>query len=317
MPDLPAKLANLAKARFQTELAEWDDLLRPRQAEDYFVGAEDVPYPQAFTADRCDGEAWWLANLCRIAYTPDDKEEARLWNANRLKRQEVLDSVAAPLCEYRSAHAIGNHISIYRSTAGCPTIVCFRGTSKLVQWLFNATVRPHRWRRYRQPGEVDSAYVHSGFYAVFKRVWPVVWPMLEDQPRPWLFTGHSLGGALAIIAGHVAKADKVVTYGSPKVGNEAFCQLLDEALPIYRYVHGRDLVPHLPTNDIDLGAREFCQVGEQMWLEPPESTPATIPEIFRSLAEHDKPGLPPSWITDHRMSRYCSAIHHAVTAEKG
>lgn len=88
-----------------------------------------------------------------------------------------------------------------------------------------------------------------------------------------LITGHSLGGALATLclldlhelllgrvegaAASAATADDIITptvsfaplyiFGAPRVGNAAFATYSASlGVPIYRVVHNRDPVPHLP-----------------------------------------------------------------------
>uniref|UniRef100_A0A1I7ZCH7 Lipase_3 domain-containing protein n=1 Tax=Steinernema glaseri TaxID=37863 RepID=A0A1I7ZCH7_9BILA len=70
-----------------------------------------------------------------------------------------------------------------------------------------------------------------------------------------IFTGHSLGGALASIAAMRCVLDgrrtteqvKLVTFGQPRVGNVDFAMKHDELVPYsFRVVHRLDVVPHLP-----------------------------------------------------------------------
>lgn len=69
------------------------------------------------------------------------------------------------------------------------------------------------------------------------------------------FTGHSLGGALAVhaAADTVLSYDlssrkiEVYTFGQPRVGNSQFINLfLPHLSSFYRVVHNKDIVPHLP-----------------------------------------------------------------------
>jgi len=71
----------------------------------------------------------------------------------------------------------------------------------------------------------------------------------------FIFTGHSLGGALATLAGQdailsgiVNKEDAVLyTYGSPRVGDFNYASNVDTLFSgIYRVVHYEDIVPHVP-----------------------------------------------------------------------
>jgi hypothetical protein len=67
--------------------------------------------------------------------------------------------------------------------------------------------------------------------------------------RPLFLTGHSMGGALAVLtACRLARAGRpaiaTYTFGSPRIGDAAFCA--GYALPTYRVVNRLDLVPEMP-----------------------------------------------------------------------
>jgi predicted lipase len=72
-----------------------------------------------------------------------------------------------------------------------------------------------------------------------------------------LATGHSLGGALSVIAGLRLKAKfnvKVVVhnFGCPRIGNAAMAQFIFTRVDtIYRVVHNKDIVPHLPPEPLE------------------------------------------------------------------
>lgn len=67
-----------------------------------------------------------------------------------------------------------------------------------------------------------------------------------------MITGHSLGGALAVMAAaHLQNKYKMVQYlytqGQPRVGNDNFAQFMTKFIPnTYRIVHYADQVPHVP-----------------------------------------------------------------------
>ena len=81
---------------------------------------------------------------------------------------------------------------------------------------------------------------------------------LEYKRYQVIFEGHSLGGAIStLFAYEFARNHRndnqnspvLITYGSPKVGNEAFKQSIDKLVPhIFRIVHYGDMVPKIPPN---------------------------------------------------------------------
>lgn len=77
--------------------------------------------------------------------------------------------------------------------------------------------------------------------------------MIQAHPTATILTtGHSLGAALLIIAAIRLKAKYNKTtvihnFGSPILANPALAQYINTRIDtIYRLVHNRDIVPHLP-----------------------------------------------------------------------
>ena len=73
-----------------------------------------------------------------------------------------------------------------------------------------------------------------------------------------LCTGHSLGGALALVGGLRLKEKfpkqkvEVHSFGQPRIGNKALSTYAHKTIDTtYRVVHNRDLVPHLPFEWMD------------------------------------------------------------------
>lgn len=91
--------------------------------------------------------------------------------------------------------------------------------------------------------------MHTGFYYAFSEVQNDVQDYLNtiNDGKPLFITGHSLGGALAIVATKKLKYSKIAacyTFGSPRVANEAWTSGLKT--PIYRLVNSADPVTMLP-----------------------------------------------------------------------
>ena len=124
-------------------------------------------------------------------------------------------------------------------------VLAFRGTNpiRITNWVTDAVVK------LVECGEYDGR-VHHGFSSALHRTWEHVEPILAlVRNKPLFITGHSMGGALAMLtACRLAKIDTppaaVYTFGAPRVGDPAFCD--GYALPTYRVVNRLDLVPELP-----------------------------------------------------------------------
>ena len=85
-----------------------------------------------------------------------------------------------------------------------------------------------------------------------------------------LITGHSLGGAEAIIcAGTISYLKyvdsskiRLITFGSPRIGDKAFADAIAKLVPEpYRVVHRNDIVPHLPIE----GLFGYTHIASEIW----------------------------------------------------
>ena len=91
----------------------------------------------------------------------------------------------------------------------------------------------------------EGGKVHRGFHGALARVWSHIEPSLDALDVPVLYTGHSLGGALATLAAARRAPETLYTFGSPRVGNAEFAATLSGTV-IYRYVNCCDIVAYLP-----------------------------------------------------------------------
>lgn len=111
----------------------------------------------------------------------------------------------------------------------------------------------------------DASAVHFGFLQAYMSVRMALRHALEDilccidntkqSQTEILFTGHSLGGALATLAAadfqvhYDFPVGKItcMTYGAPKVGNANFTRLFNQLVPnAFRIVNDKDVIARLP-----------------------------------------------------------------------
>ena len=88
--------------------------------------------------------------------------------------------------------------------------------------------------------------VHLGFRLALNGAWDRIeaWLKQASGLEVWI-TGHSLGAALATLAAALMPEARLVSFGSPRVGDAAFAARF-EGRSVRRYVNCCDLVPKLP-----------------------------------------------------------------------
>lgn len=92
--------------------------------------------------------------------------------------------------------------------------------------------------------------MHRGFKEAFELIEKELEKELEkyeSEKLPLYITGHSLGGALALVAAKYLCSDStgaVYTFGGPRVGDDEFFENIKT--PVYRLVNQADAVPRLP-----------------------------------------------------------------------
>lgn len=115
-------------------------------------------------------------------------------------------------------------------------------------WVANVQVA-------KDPGPWKNTRVHEGFQDAFLPTALLIGKALGELRRTheiWV-TGHSLGGALAVLLTATLLENEIpveglYTFGAPRVGDKAFARGLNRALTgkaHYRVVNEGDLVPHL------------------------------------------------------------------------
>lgn len=116
---------------------------------------------------------------------------------------------------------------------------------------------PHEWNDVKADANAltDLAEtvgrVHRGFKREVDDLWPMVKDHLTEDGRDVWFTGHSLGGAMAMICAGRCELDhipvhpvQVITFGSPRVGTKRY--VTHAKLDILRWVNNNDVVARVP-----------------------------------------------------------------------
>ncbi len=223
---------------------ELSTLAPPNMEHEYFAGHSEHPFlPDAEEFSLVN--AWWMAEAALLAYSDPSSVEAKLAEAG--------------LSEFR--HFDGKSTQCYVAHGGSEfAIVSFSGSDMrqregsgafdvLADWLVNLN--------FDRTASVQGGQVHRGFKKALDEVWDppnrdgdnslkrYLENIREDGREKVWFTGHSLGGALAVLAAaRYEEAAGVYTFGAPRVGDREFVKKFDA--PAYRFVNGEDVVTGFP-----------------------------------------------------------------------
>jgi len=212
----------------------------------YSAAKEDLYYPARRAAFFPDGRPKSDAALCvemaRLAYARQEPHFA----FDRQRILTVLASVGFSDCQFFEKpigpQGHGSHGFLAIDSAEKRALLAFRGTDKddPTDLMDDANAIPEAWS--------GGGKVHSGFAKALADIWDQVTRALQTSARRrLLFTGHSLGAAMATLAASLNPPASLYTFGSPRVGDADFVTALQKKqLDNHRYVDCCDLVARLP-----------------------------------------------------------------------
>ncbi|MFC1672750.1 lipase family protein [Pseudomonadota bacterium] len=228
-----------------------------------------VPVMRAAYSDRT---AWLMSCMSELAYYPFEGNDRLLEIATELAKLSGVDEIKDKLSTLLSGTLEGGDVAALEKTlklagfdlintynrsetqaflakrasakdGGDPgmLILAFRGTEMNARDI-------HTDLKAQMVVLEGEEKVHKGFLQAFRHVETAIKADLDAHPGiPVYITGHSLGGALAILGTRLLAAESqgaCYTFGGPRVGTP---QLDDEIkTPIYRVVNAADLVPRVP-----------------------------------------------------------------------
>lgn len=229
----------------------------------------DLFAPASQDRETTTARTWWLAHLANLSYEDDAAQrsspllkcsEAELLSATALSEG---DSLLAKLRKrgLPDTQVLVAHFPPSAPGRGTRLLLAFRGTegSKPSDIITDASFKPEVFRAAKavsEPAQTPLAAagkVHSGFQAALDVVWPQLVPHLT-RAEEVVITGHSLGGALAVLAAarlcHAGpRLVALTTFGCPRAGDSQFVSWLESRLPAHaalRVVNDLDIVTRVP-----------------------------------------------------------------------
>lgn len=214
----------------------WNGVFNPGNAEDFFQETSGQSF-EARNLNFSRTNAWWLSELCRLIYVRGGRLEA---NTHQVKRRNHF---LRPVGLQEKWFYDGRYVQcslVGPSSAEIEpfSILVFRGTSRGEGsrfFLLDLILSP--WPM--------GGRVHRGFKRVLLDAWKEIQPQLAAAQGPLFYTGHSLGGALAVLSATLQQPEAVYTFGCPRMADEAFIKMAGQ-LNIFRVVNSRDIVASVP-----------------------------------------------------------------------
>lgn len=179
--------------------------------------------------------------------------------------------------------------------------IAVRGSDNLTNWLadFKYIEQPFTKHFAQQDLAID---LHCGFRQAADEVLQTI-EMHLQQDYQTRITGHSLGGAVAVILMMFLKnegylIEKCITFGQPKVTNHVGVQQCQH-LPLLRVINQQDSVPLVPPSTaLNLLRGGYAHFGSEVQLE-------SDTYIYREA--HDNRNLP--------SDSFWERVFHVVTQE--
>ena len=283
----------------------------------YSAAKDDLYYPCKdavfFPAGAPKSDAALCVELSRLAYCECAGsfalDEARI----TAELAKIGFSLVRCFESHRSKQEGGTHCFLALSNDQKLAVVAFRGTDKDdpsdLAADCNAVKVP--WDR--------GGQVHDGFRSALADVRTELEPALQDIRCRMLFTGHSLGAALATLLASLKTPDALYTFGSPLVGDSDFVATLKD-VKNFRYVDCCDIVTRIPPEGLG-----YKHLGQPYYIAQDRSiTPGPDDKFIdkdRWAAFLEYPKKYESWrkenvgvreLADHTPVNYVSAVTAAT-----
>jgi hypothetical protein len=219
------------------EVQTFSSLFEPNYSYPYLKHASSFSFPaggalQSQTSEFERVNAWWLAEISMLVYADGDG----------FVRRQLMSAGMLDVKMYASPQGSPDHTQVILAFNADAVIVAFRGTEP-DQWKdFMTDMKAHQIEL-GTAGKVHAGF-RSGLLSVWNQVQPEVERLAASGKSVWM-TGHSLGGALAVLAAHqYQKPATVYTFGAPRIGDADFVKHYQQ--PTFRVVNNTDLVAEVP-----------------------------------------------------------------------
>ncbi|KAH8053307.1 lipase [Aureococcus anophagefferens] len=205
-----------------------------------------------------------------MAHVLDLEELEIAWN---LTCTVYNDSLLEQHCSTRrdcETIEVGGTRAVVDASAGGATHVCFRGTATNHDVAMDLY---YHLKPLESFTSLDIGGARAASAARYRGLPRLPTRRGGGQGGPVVLSGHSLGGALALIAGVALEASgffscRVVTFGAPPAGDARLAALCDGMLRHTRFTLRSDPIPKLGSGFLPLEhVRDFAHAGDHVELE--------------------------------------------------
>jgi triacylglycerol lipase len=266
--------------------------------------------------------ALFLARACDVAYYAEPE------GPSKFRSELGLDAKLISV----------DNTQVYVAENNQAIVVAFRGSEApttldgLKDWLLtnanNYLILPEGQTGTEFAAAGVGARFHRGFLEALAMVWEPLFravdKALKTKERSLWVTGHSLGGALALMAAwrfhrNFLAVTEIVTFGAPMIGNDTAAKAFEQEFSgkIFRYVDLEDMVPHLPSvsllanaythclNEVPLSAAQAAAAG----LEALKQSVGSTAQGVMDVAMIDQVwGMVKTRIASHMIANYQSRV---------
>ncbi|GAA2821402.1 lipase family protein [Saccharopolyspora taberi] len=251
--------------------------------------------------------AYWMARAADLTYSTEEEmqSETRKWGFERFRY-------------FFSSHQMLPIDDTQGFVAGSDRmiILAFRGTEpkKIQDWLTDVNGPA-------APGPGAKGFVHLGFHQALDSVFPEIKDAIaefRDNGQTLWITGHSLGGALAMLAAarlHFEDprltADGVYTFGQPRTCDRFLANAYDEVLEsrTFRFVNNNDIVPQVPPEPLYHHVKTLRYFDAKGNLREKTSLLGSITDKAKGLTS-DMFAPATDGIRDHQMAKYVELMEN-------
>lgn len=239
----------------------------------------------------------FFARCAKAAYEVDDTKVA-----------SFLDEIGYDATAVATLEAKKIRYFLATEKAGGRQLISVRGTANIKNGLEDMEIL-------KEHDAHTGVKLHRGFTEDARSILDDLKPKLESDKPLWI-TGHSLGGAVALVlAMHLDvegyQVDRVVTFGQPKVTDRKGVKRFRH-LPVKRVVDEHDLVPLVPPIELtSLATLDFYRhLGEEVvlldgiyysFLDERQAESGRVSAFWKRLLGHAN-------IPDHYMDNYHKRI---------